>query len=168
MDVKRLPVTLDSEDQAEVAVFSDPNRLESAILREWAQQNHITVRDNSESGIVRALLRAGAESLREKALETGYAALAKDQEDGLGEQRTRGPVQPERPVTVAGARRSVPLSCVVAVGVLRVGRFLQQIGKWHGQVDVDSARSGACPGVQVAIKEFAESVGVASVWCACA
>ncbi|WP_338888709.1 hypothetical protein [Rhodococcus sovatensis] len=89
MDVKRLPVTLDSDDQAEVAVFSDPDRLESAILREWAQQNHITVRDNSESGIVRALLRAGAESLREKALETGYAALAKDQADALGEQRAR-------------------------------------------------------------------------------
>ncbi len=89
MDVKRLPVTLDSDDQAEVAVFSDPNRLESVILREWAHQNHIVVRDNSESGIVRALLRAGAESLREKALEAGYAELAKDQTEGLGEQRAR-------------------------------------------------------------------------------
>ncbi|MFD4785125.1 hypothetical protein ACFWNH_29320 [Rhodococcus qingshengii] len=89
MDAKRLPVTLDSDDQAELAVFSDPDRLESSILREWAQQHHITVRDNSESGIVRALLRAGAESLREKALEAGYAELAKDQAEGLGEQRTR-------------------------------------------------------------------------------
>ncbi|MGB2719994.1 MAG: hypothetical protein WBG53_18850 [Rhodococcus sp. (in: high G+C Gram-positive bacteria)] len=89
MDVKRLPVTLDSDDQAEVAVFSDPNRAESVVLRAWAQQNHIAVRDNSESGIVRALLRAGAESLREKALEAGYAELAKDQADGLDEQRAR-------------------------------------------------------------------------------
>ncbi|MDV6277527.1 hypothetical protein R3Q06_28965 [Rhodococcus erythropolis] len=89
MDVKRLPVTLDVDDQAELAVFSDPDRLESGILREWAQQHSITVRDNSESGIVRALLRAGAESLREKALEAGYAELAKDQAEGLGEQRTR-------------------------------------------------------------------------------
>lgn len=59
MDVKRLPVTLDSEDQAELAVFGDPERLESDILKRWAQQHHITVRDNSESGIARALLRAG-------------------------------------------------------------------------------------------------------------
>ncbi|MDZ7915105.1 MAG: hypothetical protein U5O16_25280 [Rhodococcus sp. (in: high G+C Gram-positive bacteria)] len=89
MDVKRLPVTLDRDDQAELAVFSDPDRLESGILREWARQHHIAVRDNSESGIVRALLRAGAESLREKALEAGYAELAKDQAEGLGEQRIR-------------------------------------------------------------------------------
>ncbi len=54
-----------------------------------AQQHHIIVRDNSESGIVRALLRAGVESLREKALEAGYAVLAKDQADGLGEQSAR-------------------------------------------------------------------------------
>lgn len=80
---------LDSDDQAELAVFSDPDRLESGILREWAQQHHITVRDKSESGIVRALLHTGAESLREKALEAGYAELAEDQADGLGEQRTR-------------------------------------------------------------------------------
>ena len=89
MDVKRLPVTLDSDDQAEIAVFADPDRLEAGILREWAQQQHITIRDNSESGIARALLRAGAEALREKALEAGYAELAKDHEEGLTEQRAR-------------------------------------------------------------------------------
>jgi len=89
MDVKRLPVTLDSDDQAELALFADPERREAGILREWAQQQHITIRDNSESGIARALLRAGAESLREKALEAGYAELAKDQAEGLSEQRTR-------------------------------------------------------------------------------
>ncbi|QQZ18712.1 MULTISPECIES: hypothetical protein [Rhodococcus] len=86
MDVKRLPVTLDSEDQAELAVFGDPERLESDILKRWAQQHHITVRDNSESGIARALLRAGAESLREKALEAGYARLAEEQAES-GEDR---------------------------------------------------------------------------------
>ncbi|WP_032491758.1 hypothetical protein [Rhodococcus sp. 311R] len=89
MDVKRLPVTLDSDDQAELAVFADPDRLESGILREWAQQQHIAIRDNSESGIARALLRVGAEALREKALEAGYAELAKDQEESLTEQRAR-------------------------------------------------------------------------------
>ncbi|MGY4783919.1 hypothetical protein ACVH9Z_28920 [Rhodococcus opacus] len=87
MDVKRLPVTLDSEDQAELAVFGDPERLESDILRQWAQQHHITVRDNSESGIARALLRAGAESLREKALEAGYARLAEEQRSESREER---------------------------------------------------------------------------------
>ena len=86
--MKRLPVTLDSDDQAEIAVFADPDRLEAGILREWAQQ-HITIRDNSESGIARALLRVGAEALREKALEVGYAELAKDQAESLTEQRAR-------------------------------------------------------------------------------
>jgi hypothetical protein len=87
VDVKRLPVTLDSEDQAELAVFGDPERIESDILRRWAQQHHITVRDNSESGIARALLRAGAESLREKALEAGYARLAEEQQAESRDER---------------------------------------------------------------------------------
>lgn len=96
MDVKRLPVTLDSEDQAELAVFSDPGRLEAGILREWAQRQHITIRDNSESGIARALLRAGAEALREKALEAGYDELAKDRAEGRAEQHARRRLYVER------------------------------------------------------------------------
>lgn len=96
MDVKRLPVTLDSDDQAELAVFADPNRLEAGILREWAQHQHITIRDNSESGIARALLRVGAEALREKALEAGYDELAKDQAVGRAEQQARRRLYVER------------------------------------------------------------------------
>lgn len=96
MDVKRLPVTLDSDDQAEIAVFADPDRLEAGILREWAQQQHITIRDNSESGIARALLRVGAEALREKALEAGYDELAKDQAESRREQQARRRLYVER------------------------------------------------------------------------
>ncbi|OZE95872.1 hypothetical protein CH302_16995 [Rhodococcus sp. 15-2388-1-1a] len=70
-------------------MFADPERLEARILREWAQQQHITIRDNSESGIARALLRVGAEALREKALEAGYDELAKDQAEGRREQQAR-------------------------------------------------------------------------------
>lgn len=89
MSSKRLPISLDGDDLAAIAVFSDPDRIESRVLHEWTTQHHIAVRGNSEAGIVRALLRAGAESLREKALDAGYAELAKDQSDGIDQQRAR-------------------------------------------------------------------------------
>ncbi|OZF42063.1 hypothetical protein [Rhodococcus sp. 14-2470-1a] len=89
MHSKRLPISLDGDDLAAIAVFSDPDRVESRVLHEWTTQHRITVRGNSEAGIVRALLRAGAESLREKALDAAYAELAKDQSDGTDQQRAR-------------------------------------------------------------------------------
>ncbi|MGQ0718911.1 MAG: hypothetical protein ACT4NP_16675 [Pseudonocardiales bacterium] len=75
--VKRTTVTFDDQDQRAVASVSNPDGAEWAALVESAAEKGITLkRGASEAAIIRALVHAGAEALRERALERGYAELA--------------------------------------------------------------------------------------------
>jgi len=80
-------VTLEAPDQEAIEVFVDPSRPEHATLKAWASQHGLSMRDDSDAAVLRALVRAGAEALRDRALEEGYARLA----------ATRGDDQTERP-----------------------------------------------------------------------
>ena len=77
---KRLSLSLEPADEAAVAAFSDEGTLEHRALLEWAKAHGLEpslVR--SDASLMRVLLRAGAETLRERALEMGYAQMARDQ-----------------------------------------------------------------------------------------
>ena len=74
---KRLSVTLTDEEEAILDVFADADSTEHRALRAWAERHgarmDVTM---AEARFLRLLLQAGASSLREEALEEGYAALA--------------------------------------------------------------------------------------------
>ena len=57
------------------------------MLEAWAEAHGISVRDASDAAILRTLIRAGAEALREKALEEGYARLARSRQEDRAERR---------------------------------------------------------------------------------
>lgn len=78
METKRITVTLEGAEQATLSTFADPERAEHAALQAWAEERGLPLK-LSEAGIVRVLLRAGAEALKEKAVERGYARLAEAQ-----------------------------------------------------------------------------------------
>lgn len=74
---KRTTVTFDDHDEAIIASVSDPARAEWSALVETAAEKGITLKPGvSEAAIIRALVHAGADALRERALERGYAKLA--------------------------------------------------------------------------------------------
>lgn len=77
---RRVYVTLETRtDEAILQEFTDDYRPERATLEQWAAEHDLTLRTASEGSIVRALARAGAEALRERALEAGYTQLASEQ-----------------------------------------------------------------------------------------
>ncbi len=84
---RRVSVTLDTPDQQAIEAFADSSRPEHTVLEAWAQAHGINVRDASDSAILRTLIRAGAEALREKALEEGYTRLAKSHQEDRAELR---------------------------------------------------------------------------------
>lgn len=74
---KRLSVTLDADDVRTVEAFADPSTREHESLVAWAASRGIDPDGlTSEAALLRLLLRAGAESLRSKALDVAYADLA--------------------------------------------------------------------------------------------
>ena len=74
---KRTTVTFDDHDQEAIASVSSPDRAEWAALVEAAAEKGITLKPGaSEATIIRALVHAGADALRERALERGYTELA--------------------------------------------------------------------------------------------
>ncbi|MFN2494300.1 MAG: hypothetical protein ABR608_00085 [Pseudonocardiaceae bacterium] len=74
---KRTTVTFDDHDQGALASVSDPGRAEWAALVETAADKGIIVRPGaSEATVIRVLVHAGADALRERALERGYTELA--------------------------------------------------------------------------------------------
>jgi hypothetical protein len=74
---KRMSVSLDVEDEQIVRAFAAPGTAESAALADWASMHGLDpARLGSEASVLRALVRAGADRLREQVLDTGYAALA--------------------------------------------------------------------------------------------
>jgi hypothetical protein len=97
---RRISITLDVPDQQAIEPFADPSRPEHAALEAWAAQHGLNLRDDSDAAIVRTLIRAGAEALREKALEDGYARLAASRQQDKTERRAIR----ERALSRAGAR----------------------------------------------------------------
>lgn len=82
-------MSLDAPEQAAIDAFGDPSRPEHATLEEWAESRGVTMRDHSEAAVLRALLQAGAEALRAKALEHGYEKLAAARDADRHERRAR-------------------------------------------------------------------------------
>jgi hypothetical protein len=89
---RRLSVTLEHEEERVVETFGSPSTPEHAALLEWAAKSGID-RIGSDASLVRALIRAGAEALRKRVLDIGYAALAIElgevQHDEVREARRR-------------------------------------------------------------------------------
>jgi hypothetical protein len=76
MTVKRLSVTLEPDDESAVTTFQAEGAERDALVL-WAVQHGVDPRVvRSEAGVLRVLLRAGAETLREHALDRGYARMA--------------------------------------------------------------------------------------------
>ncbi|MGQ0775854.1 MAG: hypothetical protein ACT4NY_15785 [Pseudonocardiales bacterium] len=74
---KQTTVAFDDRDQEAIASVSDPDRAEWAALVEAAAAKGITVTPGaSEATIIRTLVHAGVDALRERALECGYHELA--------------------------------------------------------------------------------------------
>lgn len=75
--MRRTTITFDDHDRGAIASVSNPDRAEWAALVEAAAERGITLKPGaSEASIIRALVHAGADALRERALERGYAELA--------------------------------------------------------------------------------------------
>lgn len=77
---RRTTVTLTDIEDLALAPFTDPDRAEHAALVAWAAEHGESL-SNAEAAVLRALLRAGAEALRERVLEQGYAELAASRTD---------------------------------------------------------------------------------------
>src|SRR5215472_8245370 len=85
---RRVSVTLDGPDQQAIEPFVDPSRPEHAILEAWALQHGLSLRDDSDAAVLRTLVRAGAEALRDRALEDGYDRLAMSRAEDEEERRS--------------------------------------------------------------------------------
>jgi hypothetical protein len=75
---KRTTLTLEDADEALLAPFEQPDSLERTALIGYAAEHGWKVSEYrmSEGALIRTLLRVGAETLRDRALELGYAQLA--------------------------------------------------------------------------------------------
>jgi hypothetical protein len=101
----RLSVTLEDQDEIIVRDFSRAGSPERLALEEWAADHGFGgdgVR--SDAALLRALLRAGAEALRARTLDTGYAALALSYSPGeAAETRAARRAYVDRTESSAGA-----------------------------------------------------------------
>jgi hypothetical protein len=74
---KRTTVTMDDHDQQTLATVSDTDGPEWAMLVTLAAAHGIALRPGaSEATVIRALLRVGADVLREQVMARGYEQLA--------------------------------------------------------------------------------------------
>lgn len=72
---KRVSLILKASDEAAIAPYLSEGSASFEVLRDWASQRG-EGDIKSEAGALRALLQAGAEALRERVLDAGYAQLA--------------------------------------------------------------------------------------------
>ncbi|MGH3417190.1 MAG: hypothetical protein ACRDSS_12045 [Actinocrinis sp.] len=85
---KRLSVILGDADQERLEPFLAEGSEERDVLRRWAARRDAGGVD-SEAAVIRALLRAGTEALRDHVLDLGYAALALEYDSGGGDADRR-------------------------------------------------------------------------------
>ncbi len=74
---KRVSLILKDSDEEAIAPFLSEGSASFEVLRQWASQRGESD-IKSEAGALRALLQAGAETLRERVLDVGYAQLASE------------------------------------------------------------------------------------------
>jgi sirohydrochlorin ferrochelatase len=76
---RRLSLSLEHDDEAAIAAFISPGTPDHAALLGWAAEHDMddSRLRRSEAAVYRALLRAGVEAVRDRALEEGYRELAK-------------------------------------------------------------------------------------------
>ncbi|MDR1152252.1 MAG: hypothetical protein LBK72_07230 [Bifidobacteriaceae bacterium] len=74
---KRISLILDDVVEAEIRDFAVPNTPAHEALAAWIN-DHDLGSVTSEASVWRALLRVGARTVREAALEDGYARLSKE------------------------------------------------------------------------------------------
>lgn len=86
---KRLSVTLDDEDVRTIDEFADPNSLAHGALVRWLTGQSVTISADSlsDAALLRMLVRAGAEALREQTIAEGYAVLAETFDEGEADVR---------------------------------------------------------------------------------
>lgn len=73
---KRLSLILGEPERLALQPFTDPETDQRHALERWAAEHGVGA-VSSEAAAIRALLLAGAEALRDDALDAGYADLAK-------------------------------------------------------------------------------------------
>jgi len=74
---KRMSITLEREDEAAVDAFAAPGTAENAAMLEWLQEHgDDSGLIGSEAALLRTLMRAGAEALRDRVLDLAYPELA--------------------------------------------------------------------------------------------
>lgn len=73
---KRVSLILKDADEAVLAPYLSDGTAEMAAVQSWAQRHGITV--TSEAAVLRVLLQAGAEAIRESVLASAYADLAEE------------------------------------------------------------------------------------------
>ncbi|WP_109510242.1 hypothetical protein [Nocardioides speluncae] len=97
---KRLSVTLDDEDVRTIGEFADPNSLAHEALVRWLTGQSLTISAEtlSDAALLRMLVRAGAEALREQTIARGYELLAEtyDEGDAPAERRAARKVYADR------------------------------------------------------------------------
>ena len=74
---KRVSLILKSADEEMLAPYLSEGSASFEALRQWVSQRG-DGDIKSEAGALRALLQAGAEALRERVLDAGYAQLAEE------------------------------------------------------------------------------------------
>jgi len=67
---------LRDSDEAKIGPYLDEGSPAFEVLRRWASEHDVADNIKSEAAALRALLQAGAEALRERVLDAGYARLA--------------------------------------------------------------------------------------------
>ena len=84
---KRLSLILGDQEQRQLEPFVSPGTRQREVLQRWmADRGEGPVR--SEAAVIRALLRAGVESLSDDVLDVGYAQLAASYDnDGKQDER---------------------------------------------------------------------------------
>ena len=73
---KRVSLILGDSDEAAIGPYLEEGSPSFDVLRRWASEHNLANDIESEAAALRALLRAGAEALRERVLDEGYAQLA--------------------------------------------------------------------------------------------
>lgn len=72
-----MSVTLHADEEQLLAAFAAEGSADRQALVDWAVDHHVaepTIR--SDAALLRVLVRAGAEAIRARTMDVGYAALA--------------------------------------------------------------------------------------------
>lgn len=73
---KRVSLILNDSDEAKIGPYLEEGSPSFEVLRRWASEHYVADDIKSAPAALRVLLRAGAEALRERVLDVGYAQLA--------------------------------------------------------------------------------------------